>query len=85
MAYHEFLIHGSNEVFLVHKPSFYVPNHRNQAILKVNLSDSMTWYKTIKAQYPDEVFTFKTVDRVNLIDTLKRSAKLKGYITSSKT
>lgn len=81
---HTFLLQGEDPVFLLHKPSFYVANHRRQTILEVALPDkAKEWYLKLKKQYPKEIFTFKTSDGVDLTEVIKNKGKLRGNITTS--
>lgn len=80
-ADHEFLMQGIDRVFLVHKSNFHVANLRRQTILEVDMpSDVKDWYKTLRLQYPDAIFTFNS--RVDLTQVLADSQEIPGYMKS---
>ncbi|KAL1870867.1 hypothetical protein Daus18300_004956 [Diaporthe australafricana] len=80
---HSFLMQGEDPVFLLHYPSFHVANHRRQSVIGVKLPEAtQEWYSTIKSQYPGEVFTFKTIEEVDLTEVIKNKGSLTGFITS---
>ncbi|PSS02377.1 pyridoxal phosphate-dependent transferase [Coniella lustricola] len=81
---HTFLLQGEDPVFLLHKPSFYVPNHRRQTILEIALPDeAKEFYLRLKKEYPKEIFTFNTSDNVELTEVIKNKGKLHGNIGTS--
>lgn len=83
---HSFLMQGDKPVFLLHKPSFHVANHRRQTVLEVELPKAaQEWYSTLRSQYPGEIFTFKTSGDVDLTDTIQSGGSLTGFITSGAT
>ncbi|KAL1631219.1 hypothetical protein SLS56_004466 [Neofusicoccum ribis] len=83
---HEFLMQGNDTVFLLHKPSFHVANHRRQTILEVGLPEvDMELYQTLRDQHREEVFTFKTTDAVDLTQVIEGSGELVGYMHSKLT
>ncbi|KAF2146332.1 uncharacterized protein K452DRAFT_355737 [Aplosporella prunicola CBS 121167] len=84
VADHEFIVQGTDLIYLVHKPSFHVGNYRHQTILEVEIvgGDSQKDFVNLKKQYPKEVFHFKTKDPIDLNEYLhaKENAVLEGYI-----
>ncbi|KAF2702797.1 pyridoxal-dependent decarboxylase domain protein [Pleomassaria siparia CBS 279.74] len=83
-ADHEFLMQGSDKIFLVHKPSFHAANMRRQTILEVDLpAEGKAWYQTLQSQYPDDVFTFKA--HVDLAQAIRGSESISGYMYSKFT
>jgi len=79
-ANHEFLLHGNDRVFLIHKPNFHDSNLRRQMVLEVDLpNDVREWYKTLQAQYPHDVLTFNTYADLN------KTGELSGYMNSQLT
>ncbi|EKG20154.1 Pyridoxal phosphate-dependent decarboxylase [Macrophomina phaseolina MS6] len=83
---HEFVVHGADDVFLVHKPSFHVANHRRQTILGVDMpADIKDLYCTLKTQFPEELWTFSTTEEVDLSEVINGSAHMVGYLKSKMT
>jgi hypothetical protein len=83
---HSFLMQGEYPVCLTHKPSFHVANHRRQTILEVELPQpAQELYSTLRSQYPGEIFTFKTVEDVDLTEAIQNRGSLTGFITSAAT
>jgi len=80
----EFVMHGIDKVFLVHKPNFHISNLRRQVILEIDLPyEAGSWYRSLRQQYPDSVLTFTT--HVDLTEVLKGDLELLGFMKSNRT
>lgn len=44
--------------------------------------DTKEWYRTLKAQYPEELWSFYTTDPVDLTEIINSSGYLFGYMKS---
>lgn len=84
-AYHTFLMHGTNEVFLVYQPSFHLARHRRQLILRVHLyEEDMKIYTRIKNANLQDQILLKSSEKVCLDEILdeKRFFKCTLYTDS---
>ena len=83
--YHTFLMQGTEDVYFVHFPMFYVAKHRRQLIMAVDLPDAVKQdYTSLLKANPAETFTFVTSKRANLDDIVAQGGSFTGSITSKK-
>ncbi|PGH00702.1 hypothetical protein AJ79_08122 [Helicocarpus griseus UAMH5409] len=72
-AVHNFLIQGTDKVFLVYQPSFHLAKHRRQAILAAELpKEDMDVYRQVKNTSAEDPIFLRTVKEVNIHDLLDK-------------
>ncbi|KAK0123880.1 hypothetical protein ONS95_008875 [Cadophora gregata] len=80
---HEFLLHGSDKLFILLVPSFHMANHRQQLIVEVDLdAKSKGEYLILKNASPNEQLTLVTQVPIILSKLLKPNSRFKAAVRS---
>ncbi|KAH8205832.1 hypothetical protein TruAng_000108 [Truncatella angustata] len=80
---HSFLIQGTDQIYLIHLPMFYVANHRQQLIVSVDFDEkSKTKYKTMKNANPTEPMILFTQRSTYLPDIVSNNGTFTAKITT---
>ncbi|KAF3760257.1 hypothetical protein M406DRAFT_85607 [Cryphonectria parasitica EP155] len=81
-AIHSFMMQGKDRIYILHKPSFHVANHRRQTLLEVELpSRARDWYNSVTSQHPDGLIMFDMVNPVDLNNAIENNKELYGNIS----
>ena len=84
--YHNFLIQGTDNIYLVHYPNFYVSNHRQQLIVEVSMPpETKEQYLQIKKTNGGEALSLVTSSRICLPKLLKEGSTFGASIMSSES
>ncbi|KAL9610984.1 MAG: hypothetical protein Q9167_004329 [Letrouitia subvulpina] len=78
---HGFVMQGTDKLYLVHMPMFYMANHRHQVIISGNLPDDVSeTYKAARSKNPGHYFVLGNADPVTLSELTKEGASFKANI-----
>ncbi|KAL8819057.1 MAG: hypothetical protein Q9191_007816, partial [Dirinaria sp. TL-2023a] len=78
---HEFLLQGTDKVFIIHFPMFYLEKHRHQLIIEIKLSDvAMKEYAEAKKTDPTATFILKSVEDIALGPLVSSKNSFKAVI-----
>lgn len=83
---HEFLMQGTDKVYIIHFPMFHLEKHRHQLIIEVKLDDAaMKEYKTQKAKNPTATFKLHTLEDIALAPMVAGKKPFKASITMTES
>ena len=74
-------MHGTDQIFLLHFPMFYLARQRHQFVASVKLSsEAMETYKNTKQKSSNATFVLKTQDKEDLADLVSNTKIFKASI-----
>ncbi|KAF2971517.1 hypothetical protein GQX73_g2076 [Xylaria multiplex] len=84
--FHNFLIQGTESIYLIHLPMFHVANHRQQLIVSANFDEtSKKAYIMMKNSYPSKPMILVTQNKIMLKDVVQNCGKFKGQIMTKES
>ncbi|KAL9616077.1 MAG: hypothetical protein Q9160_009012 [Pyrenula sp. 1 TL-2023] len=79
---HQFLLQGTDKVYLIHIPMFHLEKHRHQLIIEVELADDVRKiYVDAKKQQPAAVFELNTIDKLDLASLVAEKKPFEASIS----
>ncbi|KAI1311839.1 pyridoxal-dependent decarboxylase domain-containing protein [Xylaria venustula] len=84
--FHNFLIQGTEQIYLIHLPMFHVANHRQQLIVSVEFDRaSKDKYVAMKRSYPSEPMILVTQNKTMLKDVVDKHGRFKAQIMTKES
>ncbi|KAI1854573.1 hypothetical protein JX266_000691 [Neoarthrinium moseri] len=84
--FHNFLIQGIEQIYLVHLPMFHVANHRQQLIVSATFDNkSREKYLEMKNSNPTEPMMLVTQHKTYMQDIVKNNGTFKGQIMTKES
>ncbi|KAI0970816.1 pyridoxal-dependent decarboxylase domain-containing protein [Xylaria arbuscula] len=84
--FHNFLIQGTEQIYLIHLPMFHVANHRQQLIVSVEFDRaSKEKYVAMKRSYPSEPMILVTQNKTMLKDVVDKHGRFKAQIMTKES
>ena len=87
--FHNFLIQGTDDTYLVHLPMFHVANHRQQLIVKADFENidtkSKDKYLALKKSNPNEPMILVTQHKTLLKDIVQTNGTFIGQIMTKES
>ncbi|KAI1110545.1 pyridoxal-dependent decarboxylase domain-containing protein [Nemania sp. NC0429] len=84
--FHNFLIQGTESIYLIHFPMFHVANHRQQLIVSADFDQtSKENYAAMKSSYPSEPMILVTQNKTMLKDVVESNGTFKGQIMTKES
>nr|XP_036588515.1 pyridoxal-dependent decarboxylase domain protein [Colletotrichum truncatum]KAF6799888.1 pyridoxal-dependent decarboxylase domain protein [Colletotrichum truncatum] len=84
--FHNFLIQGTEQIYLIHLPMFHVANHRQQLIVSVSFDEkSQAKYAALKKSNPNEPMLLVTQRKVMLKDVVDENGSFQAQIMTKES
>ncbi|KAI0455119.1 pyridoxal-dependent decarboxylase domain-containing protein [Xylaria acuta] len=84
--FHNFLIQGTESIYLIHLPMFHVANHRQQLIVSVEFDKaSKDKYVAMKKSYPSEPMILVTQNKTMLKEVVENNGRFKAQIMTKES
>ncbi|KAI3338448.1 pyridoxal-dependent decarboxylase domain-containing protein [Ustulina deusta] len=84
--FHNFLIQGTEPIYLIHLPMFHVANHRQQLIVSVEFDKgSKDKYVAMRRSYPSEPMILVTQNKTMLKDVVENNGRFKAQIMTKES
>lgn len=81
--FHNFLIQGTDQIYLINLPMFHVANHRQQLIVSVDFDHkSRVKYTVMKNANPTEPMLLVTQYKASLQDIIKNNGTFTAQVTT---